>query len=443
MPIVALIFGLTTTALAADVPCYGHTEANRLDTDHFWVEWADGVIDQPAAQVIGDAAEHARVTYLDMGWPMTDEPVVITVVGGNGGGISGLTETSSCDGIGPVPRVTLTVGHYTPNNAKAVTAHELGHVAQYGYMGAYLDSVASWTWWMEATAVWLAAHDQDSQTDWGRSASGYLGEPWQQLQQVPPAYAVPELSDHMYGETVLTRFLEQVGGGPDAVRQTWAWGAQYTGQAIAFPDAIDALGLDFDAFWAQWMATTTTVEMDWSDALRMRIAATDVDALPFDGAPDTMPQGLGLVAVHFLPSTGAAGKALQVDVDGEADVPWHVVLVRTVGADPGSPLIDYVSVPFDDVTGKASGWITGFDGSIDGWLVVSPEAGGPTHYDVQYSAQLIDDPGPMDSVVHPSQDTGTPQPVACACETGPTGGSLGLLLLPLLALRRRSRRRLG
>ena len=43
-------------------------------------------------------------------------------------------------------------------------------------------------------------------------------------------------SDHMYGAAVLARNLAEHHGGPDVVREIWAYGGPLSGEDIYFPD---------------------------------------------------------------------------------------------------------------------------------------------------------------------------------------------------------------
>lgn len=48
-------------------------------------------------------------------------------------------------------------------------------------------------------------------------------------------------SDHMYGAAVLARNLAEHHGGPDVVREIWAYGGPLSGEDIYFPDAVAAV----------------------------------------------------------------------------------------------------------------------------------------------------------------------------------------------------------
>jgi len=241
---------LVSAAFAADEPCYGHTWDDRISGTQFWVEWDPAVIDADKAQVILEAAEHARDTYRDdLQWGFTGDPVVISVLGPQGGqgfGMAGLTRTHDCED-GAHPRIELFVAQYGEQSAVDVISHEVGHVSQYSYMGNYLDSVGSWLWWMEATATWITPYADGQQATWDTSVDDYVGQPDLALHYGLSGFLDPHTSDHMYGTAWLTEYLDEYEGGPDEVRATWEYGGTVTGAPIFFPDAVNATGVDFDA----------------------------------------------------------------------------------------------------------------------------------------------------------------------------------------------------
>ncbi len=428
---------MVAAALGAEEPCYGHVYPNRVDSDHFWVEWEDGVIERSQAQAMAETAERSRAAYLALGWPMTDQAVVIGVKKDGDSGMGGIAETSPCDGV-PVPRVTLSVGAYTQARAEALVAHEIGHVAQYGFMGAYLDSVASWLWFMEGTASWLEAQVTEDPVAWARTATGYFDSPHLALHAGPPAFLVQERSRHMYGTVALVSFLASEGGGPDLIREMWTWGAERSGEPIFLPDAIEGVGLPFDATWDRWLAAATVVDVPWGENVPRGVAHEVIDALPTSGSGGEVLEGMGLHVLAFPGALDGDGDALKVTFSAGSSVPWRVVLVGTDGALPTNRVVKYVPLQQDD-GGALTAWIAGDEQTRAAWLVASPISRNQGPFPFTWTAERVDDPGP-----HPAE---TPfrgnAAEGCACATGGTTRAWAALPLLWLFGRRRARSRAG
>ncbi len=411
-----MVLWMSTLALAADEPCTGHVFDQRVDSEHFWVEWEDDLLTVEQGQAIAAYAEQARTVFVDeLGWPMTDESIVYAVRASEGSGIGGLAQTETCDGV-PVPQIELFLGEYSDSRALNVAAHELGHAAEYGYMGAYLDSVDSWLWWMEGTATWLAAQVDGDQASWAWDVDQYLAYPHLGLHQGLSAFLYPERSNHMYGTAVLASYLAEHHGGADVVRDTWAWAGPQSGEDLYFPDALTAVGLDFEVVWAEWAARLPTVDLAWGAAAE-RGAATvaSIAELPASGAPEleVQPGGLGFNLVAFEAGAGGRDQALEVSFDGDASVSWTVVLVRVVETAPGSPVLEYVPLSVD-ASGHAQGWLSDFHRDAWGFLVVSPHAEDRDERAWSWDAASIDDPGPMGDTVVLSTE-----PEGCGCAARP------------------------
>jgi hypothetical protein len=428
--IVAVI--ASSLAWAADEPCYGHTWDDRISGSQFWVEWDPTVIDAEKAQVILDAAEHARDVYKDeLQWQFTDDPVVISVIPPqSGGGFAGLTRTQPCDD-GAHPRIELFVGFWDDGTAVDITSHEVGHVAEYAYMGDYLSSVGSWLWWMEGVATWITPYADGETFTWADAANDFLGEPQMGLHHGLDGFLDPTISGHMYGSGYVAEYLDEFEGGPDAVRATWEYGATVTGTPIYFGDAIDGAGMDFDAVWTRYLVMTAGDGFASADLLDTAPRAAEVAALPASGSSDEdhVPQGLGFNLIHFAVATGDKKSALHVTFDGDPSVEWTAVLIRTNGG-----VVDYV--PLEVTDGSADGYISGFL-AVDGWLAVSPHSIDTEPHAYTWDADLIEDPGPAPGTV----TLGTaPEHHGCDVSGGPGLGSAALAALIAIAGRRRASR---
>ncbi len=424
-----------TVAVAAEEPCTGHVFDERVDSEHFWVEWEGDTITEAQGTGIATYAERARGVFVDeLGWPLTDEAIVYAVRDAEGSGIGGLAQTESCDGVS-VPQIELYMGEYSETRALNIAAHELGHAAQYGYMGDYLDSVQSWLWWMEGTATWLASEVDGDPYSWAWDVEQYLSHPYIGLHQGLSAFLYPERSNHMYGTAVIASYLAEHHGGAGIIRDTWAFGGPLTGEEIDFRDALVAVGLDFEAVWAEWAARMPTVDLAWGYAVEHGVVALEsVGSLPASGAPayELEPQGLGFNAVHFEAGVGGRDQALSVVFEGDPEVPWTVVLVRVLDTAPGTPVLEYVPLAVDG-QGRAEGWLSALHRGAAAFLVVSPHAIDLAPHAWSWSAESIDDPGPMDATVVLSEE---PEGCGCAAGSRPVGTVPALLVLLLLRRRR-------
>ncbi len=422
-----------SAALALEPPCYGHDEPNRYETEHVWIEWANGELDTRKAQALGEYIEAAWQTYIDLGWPMPDEPIAYLVSPPFGGdaSISGLTRTELC-GERYVPRVDLFLGFWEEAAIENLAAHELGHVAEYGYISPYLDATGTWMWWLEATATWLALHHDGDETSWAQETRGYLDQPQVGLHQPVSALLDPVASSHLYGGTIFVRFLESNYGGPDLIRQMWEWGSSRGGTPVSLFEALEGVGLDARSVWAHWLASAPTVDLGVKNQIDEGLLLSDtVQRLPATGQPDDalQPEGFGLSAVRFR-AKAFGNDALQVTFRGDPTIDWMVVLVRIDGKNRKANVLDYT--PLEVIEGQAEGWVSGLSGSEDAYLVASPLDLALVQRGWTWQAERIDDPGPMDDNVV----IGEAVAGGCSCDQGGRAGWLALPLL-LLGLRRR------
>lgn len=412
---------------AGPPPCEPIQAPERsLAGEHFWIEWDAPVGDPVVAQQTLDWAEAARQTYIDLGWPFTDRTILIRLTESDSGS-GGLATTSTCPDGAIVPLLTL-FAMSLGDPGRNITMHEVGHAAEYGYMGAYLDAVTSWPWWLEGTAVWLATKADGDLDEWADDAENYLATPHLGLHQTPFAYTNPEQSRFLYGTGLIVQYLEDQAG-PEAVRATWAYGGTVSGTPIWFPDAIAAAGLDWDVFWTGFMASVTVLDLpeanEFFEGPRLE---QRVNSLPASGepGPKTRPQGMGLGLIQFKRTTGAPGRDLVVSFDGDPAVPWMAVLVRTTGQAPGGEVLEVVPIEVG-ADGHGEAELVDFDGSADGWLVVSPQDATLEPRDYAWSAALNELPGEG--------------PKGCGCAHGSGGPGAGALLALALLRRRRGARR--
>ncbi|MFT4625919.1 MAG: MYXO-CTERM domain-containing protein [Myxococcota bacterium] len=414
---------LAATAGAAEPPCYGFGADNRLEGEHFWIEWGE-VGDEATSANMLQWAEEARQFYIDeMGYAFTDRTILLRIQSSPVNG--GVCQTAECDDGDVVPVITL-FAKATGEPGENTTKHEVAHAVQYAYMGAYLDAISSWPWWMEGSATWMATHAHGASSSWAGDVRNYLSQPWLALHQDLSAYLVDERGAHMYGTALLAQHLED-NYGVDKVRETWEVGGPSSGETILFPDVIAAIGLDWPEFWRGFMASVTVVDSTHANALSEGpFIEQRVSGFPDSGAPDeeTKPQGYGLSIVKFQKAAGDPESPLEVTFEGDPAVPWLAVLVTTKGKAVDGKVQDIVPLEVG-ADGTGSAVLTGYDGTVDGWLVVSPQTLSMDGHTYEWSADWVaDDTG------------GGAGKGGCGCATGGAGaGWLGVL--GLFGMRRR------
>lgn len=425
-----------SVALAAEPPCTARRYDNELESEHFVVEWPDGVTDEAGARIVLDGLDEAREVYLAMGYPMPERQILTSLQPDGEFGMGGITQTSDCE-EGPVPRITLLVGEWDADRARLLASHELAHAAQYGFMGRYVDSVASWIWLMEGHATWLAVYGGDPEQEWVGSARVYQARPDVRLHHDASAFLLPyPHPDHMYGTVLLVRTLDHAWGGPDTVRALWEWAAPRSGTRLWLPDAIAGIGLDFEAVWLDHLARFPTSDIGWEGNLQTPELSGSVDDLPGEGSGIRPLENLGIGVVRVGLGRVRPGKALEVRVQGEAGPRWRGVIVRTLGDDPGSPVLDYL--PLREEGGALVGTSAPVERGEAVWVVVSPE-GAPLDdegaWTWTWEARQARPPEELPGLVTVSEREA---PGACGCASGGPG-SLAYAWLALTWLARRRR----
>lgn len=425
-----LVYLLLAAALGAESPCYGISDGfESFGGERFTVAWPPDALSVENAQHVLDWAHEALGVYQDLGFGFTERNVLIEVV--TDASYSGFARTADCGGEEvPLLAVNTTPGRLPRANT---VAHEVAHAAQYADMGAYLHGVASWIWWMEGSATWMAWQVDGDADHLLAHASRYLAFPELMLHHSVTAFVVPDRRTHMYGSAWLAHYIAETRG-PEAVRATWAWGGTRSGERLDFREAVEATIGPFDPFWAEFLARSTVGDLPYGERLQNAASADVVHEVPASGEIRRPPEGYGFGVVRFPGETG--GEALQVRVELSEDVPWVVTLVRTDGAEVGSQVLDYTLL--EVVDGVATGWISGLKPSQYAWLVASPLAQDAEARSFSWEAELTDDPGPMEGNVQLVDELSG----GCGCQhgaPGAVGGAWGLGIVVLLRRRRRSR----
>lgn len=386
-----------SVANAEEPPCGGHVWDDRIHSEHFWVEWQPDAASAERAEKTLAVLESSRTIYADgLGWEEPNYPILAEVVDGTESlGAAGRCITQECDGL-VYPQIDLFPAAY--RDGYSTVAHELAHAFQYAYMGPFIDSMNSWIWWMEGTATWITVHSGEDNGAWASAVSHYLGVPHLRLHHGVDAFFDADRSGHMYGTAILAQFIEEHYGGPDAVRRTWELGAARTGEPIWFPDIVEEMGVEWDAFWAHYLAIVSVVDLPGADDLtRGPERAFKVTRLPDAGTspPALTPEALGMAFVLFKKEAGSPGASLEVSFEGDSSVKWHAVLVTADGARRGSAVRSYERLQLTNGSGSAR--LPEFDGSVTAVLVVSPETQAAGSFSYSWSADLVTSSSPAKS----------------------------------------------
>lgn len=386
-----MVWMLWLPALAAEEPCYGHTHPDRHETEHFWIEWAQGSLTQSQAVALGTAMEDAWDVFVDdQAWPAPIGSIVVAVQPPVFDGASGRTLTNPC-GDRDQPRIELFPISWENGSEywRSVAPHELHHAMQYVVMGSAPDSVGSWLWFMEASATWSELYTAPGE-DWAWTMRAYVQRAHLPLHHGAEGFLDPDASAHMYGSALLVAYIDELHGGTDTVRALWEYGGTVSGERIWFPDAIEAIGIEFEPFWLDYLARMAVLDFDVGSAVGENIAMPNVRELPAEGTvdPELRPAGLGISAVRFGAGAGEPDGVLEVSFDGDPTTDWLAVLVRADGSRAGSQVIETVPIEVSAGSGVAT---IAFDGSGPAFLVVSPLADSAEGLDFSWSARFKED----------------------------------------------------
>jgi MYXO-CTERM domain-containing protein len=440
--------------------CWGTQKENRLDSEHFSVQWDNGVSSESNAQAFLDSLEESFDIEVDeMGWKEprgTEAYQMLVMIENMGGGAGAYTTVDSCAGQYRAYVVASSGSFSAGDWYKTMACHELHHAIQYAY------GFRHEFWWWEASATWMEDHVYPFNNDWANALYMFAQSPEVGMNASAGQSNDQTLFWHTYGMGIFGMYLDQHVGGPELVKETW-WEAQGSGGQYDFwmPDVIDETGHDFDEIMAGFMSKTSVMEYSDRTFITDAVRANEVSALPADGGPSSseQPQSLGMNFITFEGEMFGDGEALEVtfEGDGSADY-WIAVLTR------GHFTADEVEV-FE------------LTGGVEGSATISLEAGTPVHlavspvyeeaqgyyynwrnadtFDYSWSAKVVDD-----AVSGGGDDTGTeggseggnlPNPgdvsaadvtggskVGCACSTAnPSGLGWTALLLGLVVGARR------
>ena len=394
-------YGSSSEAPAGPTPpgsCWGTQKDNVITTEHFSVQWDDGVISEAQAEAFADSLEYSyEIEMNELGWrpPEGISSYQLLVMVDSGGSAGAYTTVESCGGR-YLPYVVAYAGSFSAGNwYKTMACHELHHAVQFGY------GYAHEFWYWEASATWVEDLVYPDLNDWLSAISVYSQVPY--IGMNASGRSDQTLFWHTYAMGIWGMFLDQHVGGNELVRDTWEVSQMTNCQyCLWMPDAVDRTGVDFAEVYAEFMATNAV--MDYRDSLWIRTPelSDDVSTLPASGESDyrDRPQSLGQNFIQFDSSLGGSGKALEVTFDGENDVDyWVAVLVR--GDNTVEEMVEFELN--DNMWGVAT---IDFPGDSSIHLVVSPVDGdaqgyyydwtSADDYDYNWSAQIVESQTPDD-----------------------------------------------
>lgn len=203
---------------------YGTVYANHLETEHFTLNWEEGVADDEIAARTGERLEAAWSTLVtEQGWtpPVSSDQYYLWVLLVNDLGATGFTTEYVTDDYPdgyPVVFLDTAWASDAPFWSTLVT-HEFHHAAQFAVRQPAGGTEETWFW--EASASWASLLVEPDST-----ALDYT-VPWYAEQ--PDLSYDSGVGWHPYGMMVFNAWLDTVGVGPGAMLAAWAEGEAQPG----------------------------------------------------------------------------------------------------------------------------------------------------------------------------------------------------------------------
>jgi hypothetical protein len=281
-----LLDGMSGPDVPAPGSCFGYDSDNNIDTDHFSVQWDDGLITSTQAQAFADSLEESwDVEVGELGWR---EPagaprykMLVRVEDMGGGGAGAYTTVDWCAGEYQAYVVASSSSFSSGDWYKTMACHELHHAIQYDY------GFAHEFWWWEASATWMEEHVYPSLNDWANALYVYSLVPYMGLNANANSGGgggSEYLFYHTYAMGIFGMFLDQHVGGNELMMATWEEGLSESCQyCLWLPDAVEGAGEDFDAVYAEFLATNAVMEYDDRVWLSTPALSDDVYSLPAEG----------------------------------------------------------------------------------------------------------------------------------------------------------------
>jgi len=427
-----------------DDTCFGQYGDNRVQGDHFSVEWDGNTVSQATAESFLSALEYSwDVEVEELGWLEPEGSnqwlMLAYIAEGNYGGA--YTTVDMCNNH-YIPYIVAYEGSFFGGTwYQDMACHEFNHSMQFGY------GYAHEFWWWEATATYIEEDVYPFHNSWAPYVSGYSDNPWMAMntssQQEQAAF------NHMYGMSILAFYLDEHVAGEDFIRQTWDESSSYGGSySLAIPDLMEDMGQDWREIYAGFIATNTVMEYhDQSHIPDIDIEErVDEGDIPASGqsSSSTEPESLGQNYIRFdADSATDDNPDLLVNFNGGGGetADWIALLVGT----DDDKVEEVVDIELDE-DANGEGRMVDFGRFDHVWLVVSPMGYADNGEDYEWEADAVpaiatgdddDDDDDDDDGLDDDDDDGNG---GCQCHNAASisaGGLLPLLGLMALVLRRR------
>ena len=230
------------------------------------------------------------------------------------------------------------------------------------------------------------------------------------------------------------------------MKDTWEESRRYNCQyCVWMPDTISDTGHDFDAVYAEFLATNAV--MDYNDRMFLETPSlTDsVSSVPAEGESRSIdaPQSLGANYIRFDSDLGAPGMVLRVEFTGDDDADYWIAILTS-----GETTVEQL-VAFDLEDGFSGVAELPFEGEAAAHLVVSPVYETAQGYSYEWSradefsyawtANVVDPDAIVDDSAEVEGEDSSDKRGGCSTSPQPSGGWawLGVMGLAFIGRRRR------
>ena len=395
----------TSTCFEVSRPSGTGQGLNRLDSEHFSVQWDDSM-SQSTVQSFSDALEASWDVEVDqMNWRAPDKTamylILVYISNDNMGGA--YTSIDRC-GSDYTPYIVAGRDSFWGTWYQDMAAHEFNHAIQFAY------GMANEAWMWEATALWIEEYVFPSHNSWSDYITGYTKNPHLAI-NADNRNSNSEFL-HMYGMGILNFYLDEYVGGPELIRDIWDYSRNAGGfYSLWIGDAVDALGYDWDEAYEGFVAANTVMDYLEGDDMPTTKIEDKVTSFPASGGSSSNhePEGYGQNYIR-IKTTGAteAQSNLMVNFTGDSSSDWLVQLVGT----EGGTVVDTFVMSVDD-TGEGELEFYRFGDYEYVWLVVSPLGKTTKSYSYEWEIDAVEGSGELDT-----GDGGGEVPGGCSCSIG-------------------------
>ncbi|MEY3212475.1 MAG: hypothetical protein RIT28_2956 [Pseudomonadota bacterium] len=426
--------------------CFGQVGPKRYLSEHFSVEYDDGVPDATAEKFANALEEGYDAMVTDLGWKRLqgDNSYYILAYISEDSGDGAYTTVDYCqDGRSWMPYIVTYQNVFSGMGSwyEDMSVHEFNHAQQFNY------GFAHEFWWWEATATYIQESAQPSNNWWSQYINGgFSVQPWVSMRASSQSDAAQFW--HMYGMAVWGFYLDEHVDGHELVRATWEEIVGDRGQYdTTMEEVLTELGYDFEALYLDFAIQSGQMNYREHQLMETPNRSGNVTALPAGGEPSSKerPKGLGQNYINVSPSAATAELPdLLFKFGGDPEGDFRVFLVGY------NARVPEVVVPVEIIDGVGEGVLEGFGEFDDVLVVITPMGDVRSAYNYGWAAEgaLVnpEEEEPEDEVPTDEGETiegDRPLEIGadcgCASGAGDVGGVVGLTLgaLALVARRRR------